>query len=223
MAAPLFEFHDDVVTVSRRDFYRRHAKRGFDVVAVLLMAPVVIPLLAVIFLLTMLDGAPPLYSQIRVGRAGQAFRCWKVRTMVPDADERLTRILASDPMAAAEWRLRQKLSHDPRITSVGRVLRKTSLDELPQLWNVLTGSMSLVGPRPFTPEQLNLYCCGHAGVGYFRVRPGITGPWQVGRRNLGTFAERAGYDAEYVNKMNFGTDAAILLRTVGVVLRATGA
>ena len=222
MAAPLFEFRDDIVVAPRPNIYASHGKRVFDVIFVLLTAPLVLPLIGAILALTALSGGRPLYSQNRVGRDGSLFRCWKVRTMVADADAALAAILAADPQLAGEWRRTQKLARDPRVTRLGALLRKTSLDELPQLWNVLAGTMSLVGPRPFLPEQEGMYLRGRRDADYFRMRPGITGLWQVSRRNRGSFVERAAYDTEYFGGLSLLTDAAILIRTVGVVLRATG-
>ena len=130
--------------------------------------------------------------------------------------------MREDPGLAREWQENQKLIHDPRVTKLGAVLRKTSLDELPQLWNVLLGEMSLVGPRPFLPEQRALYEAGHHRISYYHMRPGVTGLWQVGRRNRGSFSERALFDEDYSGQIGFLTDLSILCRTVGVVLRATG-
>ncbi|MEO0915135.1 MAG: sugar transferase, partial [Pseudomonadota bacterium] len=134
------------------------------------------------------------------------------------AKEKLEAHLAANPAARMEWNATQKLKNDPRITPLGRFLRKTSLDELAQLWNVLVGDMALVGPRPMMPEQVTLYP-GHA---YFQLRPGITGFWQISERNETSFSSRALYDSKYNAALSFGTDLAVLLRTVGVVVRATG-
>jgi lipopolysaccharide/colanic/teichoic acid biosynthesis glycosyltransferase len=143
---------------------------------------------------------------------------WKLRSMVAGADAALESYLASDPVARAEWDSTQKLKSDPRITRFGRVLRKSSLDELPQLWNVLLGDMSLVGPRPMMPSQQEIY----PGQAYYRLRPGITGPWQVSRRNESTFADRARFDEHYEETLSFKTDVGLLIGTVRVVMRATG-
>jgi len=172
---------------------------------------------------TWIAGGRPLYAQPRVGMNGRVFRCWKVRTMVRDADAVLQKMLAEDPEIAAEWAVKQKLSRDPRITWIGGILRKTSLDELPQVWNVLRGDMSLVGPRPFTPDQQDLYPRDALGrMPYLSLRPGITGLWQVSRRNEGSFAERAHYDGLYAASIGFLNDLRLIARTFGVVLRATG-
>jgi len=223
MAAPLFEFRDDVFVIPRpKKTYADDGKRLFDLALVLFMLPVVLPLMAVIVLITALCGGRPFYSQLRVGQDGQMFRCWKIRTMIPDADAALSRILGENQALADEWERTQKLAHDPRVTRFGAFLRKTSLDELPQLWNVVNGTMSIVGPRPFTPDQRGMYPGGLGRAEYYRMRPGITGLWQVSRRNRGSFAERAAYDTAYWVQIGPIMDLRILLRTVFVVLRGTG-
>jgi exopolysaccharide production protein ExoY len=198
--------------------YRRVLKRWVDIVLILLAAPFVIPVVAVLGFLVRRDGGSALYVQDRVGLDGRVFRLWKLRTMVVDADAALAAHLAADPAMRAEWQQTQKLKRDPRITAVGRLLRKTSLDELPQLWNVFRGDMSLVGPRPMMPEQRSLY----PGRAYYRMRPGLTGPWQISERNESTFAGRAEYDAAYAERMSLTTDLTIMFLTVWVVLRGTG-
>ncbi len=202
----------------RAGVYRAGLKRALDILAVLAAAPLVLVLVAMLALLVRRDGGPAFYVQMRVGRGGRLYRMWKLRSMVVDADLAMDRHLAACPAARAEWDAAQKLKDDPRVTAVGRLLRKTSLDELPQLWNVLVGDMSLVGPRPMMPSQRVLY----PGRAYFRLRPGITGPWQVAERNAGTFAARAGFDADYERDLSFATDTRLLFATVRVVLRATG-
>ncbi|MCI2401153.1 sugar transferase [Aliiroseovarius subalbicans] len=202
---------------SRRT-YRDCYKRILDVVFVLLSAPVALPLIGFMALLTARDGATPFYRQARVGKNGRVFGMWKIRTMVPNAEERLESHLAASPQTREEWDSTQKLKNDPRITSTGKFLRKSSLDELPQLWNVLTGDMSLVGPRPMMENQESLY----PGTAYYALRPGVTGSWQVSDRNETTFAGRAKFDTEYYYSLSLATDLKILARTVNVVLRATG-
>ena len=199
-------------------FYRRFLKRALDLVMALLLALIVLPLLFVFGLLIRLDGGPAFYSQPRVGHGGRIFRCWKLRTMQVDADRRLAELISTDPRAHAEWTTRQKLKNDPRITPLGRILRKTSLDELPQLWNVLRGDMSLVGPRPMLPNQTRLY----PGRAYYSLRPGVTGFWQISDRNETSFAARAAYDADYSRRLSFLTDMMVLLATAWVVVRGTG-
>jgi exopolysaccharide production protein ExoY len=202
-----------------RAVYLGGAKRGLDLALVLIAAPFLAPLLAALAALAAWDGGPALYGQARVGRGGRRFTCWKFRTMVPDAEARLAALLAADPDAAAEWARCQKLRRDPRVTRTGRWLRAASLDELPQLWNVLTGEMSLVGPRPMTPAQEPIY----PGTAYYRLRPGITGFWQVSERHEGAFAGRAVHDARYADEVSLATDLTLLWRTAAVVLRGGGA
>ncbi|SPH23541.1 putative sugar transferase EpsL [Defluviimonas aquaemixtae] len=222
MAAPMFEFRDFVAVEEPRSFYETHGKRAFDILVLIFVAPAAIGLLAVMIAAVWLTGGQPLYAQKRIGRDGRIFQCWKIRTMVCDADATLPQILRSDPKLAEEWLQTQKLARDPRVTRIGAILRRTSLDELPQLWNVLRGHMSIVGPRPFMPEQQGLYRMGHRSARYYQLRPGITGLWQVSRRNRCSFAERVEYDDAYAERVSAREDLRILGRTVGVVLRATG-
>lgn len=202
----------------RKGPYVAGLKRVLDLAVVLVALPFLVPFFLLVGALIAMDGHSPFFRQERVGMNGRRFHMWKFRTMVPDAEQHLNRYLASNSEARAEWDCKQKLADDPRITKLGRILRRTSVDELPQLINVLSGDMSLVGPRPMMPSQQALYP-GHA---YYRLRPGLTGLWQVSERHTSTFAERAIYDDSYESKLSFVTDANILARTVGVVLRATG-
>lgn len=198
--------------------YRSGLKRLFDIGLVLATAVVWLPMVAILAALISLDGSSPFYWSERVGRKGRVFRMLKLRTMVPEADKALERHLARNPGARLEWDRTQKLKRDPRITGLGRILRRSSLDELPQLWNVLIGDMSLVGPRPMMPSQRKLY----RGKAYYLMRPGITGAWQVSVRNESEFARRVDYDNAYYAALSFRTDLRILLATVRVVLSATG-
>ena len=198
--------------------YRNGIKRILDTLVILAAAPVVLPLVLVIAMLVALDGRNPFYAQQRIGRDGRVFRMWKLRTMVPDAHQMLEEYLKTNAEARIEWNTTQKLKKDPRITRIGALLRKTSVDELPQLWNVLWGDMSLVGPRPMMVEPRDLY----DGHGYFRCRPGITGLWQVSDRNDCRFCDRVHYDDRYAATVSFTGDLRIMLRTVGVMLRGTG-
>lgn len=198
--------------------YKSGLKRALDVTLILLTAPFVLPLIVLMALAVTRDGGSAFYTQLRVGRNGKVFRMWKLRSMVTDADAKLEAHLAANPEARAEWNLTQKLRNDPRITRLGRVLRKTSMDELPQLWNVLMGNMSLVGPRPMMVSQQALY----PGATYYTLRPGITGLWQTAGRNKTSFEARAEYDTAYGQNLTFRGDVAILFRTVSVVFRATG-
>ncbi len=200
------------------DPYRHALKRGFDVMVVVCAAPIVLPLIAILAAFVAVDGGSPFYAQDRVGKDRRVFRMWKLRSMVTDADARMETCLAADPDMRREWNETQKLKNDPRITAFGRVLRKCSLDELPQLWNVLRGDMSLVGPRPIMTAQQALY---PSNV-YYRMRPGITGYWQTSGRNDTSFAARATFDAAYERDLSFATDVQILARTVRTVLHGTG-
>lgn len=203
--------------VSRSDLYRHGGKRALDIALVVLGAPIVVPLIALVAFLVALDGAKPFYWQTRVGRHGRKFRMLKLRTMVPGADEALAELVREDPRLAEEWQVNQKLENDPRITPIGRFLRRVSLDELPQVWNVLLGDMSLVGPRPIMASQRDLY----DGSAYFEIRPGITGLWQVSARNEG-FLCRVDYDQRYHDGLSFWTDLRLLVQTAVVVARGTG-
>jgi exopolysaccharide production protein ExoY len=203
---------------AEQGFYRRFAKRALDVIAVLLSAPVVVPVVLILALLVAREGGRPFYSQFRVGKNGRPFRMWKLRTMVTDADARMTAYLDTNPQARAEWDLNQKLRVDPRITRFGQVLRKTSLDELPQLWNVFIGDMSLVGPRPMMLNQQVMY----PGKAYYVVRPGVTGLWQTTDRNQTSFEARAEFDTLYDESLSLATDLRIIFKTVGVVVKGTG-
>lgn len=202
----------------RVGLYELAFKRLFDICAVLMALPIVVPVIAVLAWMVHRHGGRAFYSQERVGRNGAIYRIWKLRSMVPDADKMLAAYLADNPAAAAEWETTQKLKNDPRITPIGHLLRKCSLDELPQLWNVLIGEMSLVGPRPMLPEQQEIY----PGRAYYTQRPGITGPWQVSERNESSFADRARFDTDYVANIGFVTDMRLLLSTVRVVVNGTG-
>ncbi len=221
LTVPMTDFSAAEPVRAAGNAYLTFGKRATDIAVVVLTAPIVLPLLALILLLTWAEGGKPLYVQRRIGRGGREFRCWKVRTMVQNADQVLADLIARDSAVAQEWAENQKLVNDPRITRFGRFLRRSSLDELPQLWNVLNGTMSLIGPRPFTPDQTALYGGGRE-TAYYRLRPGISGLWQVSRRNAGTFSERIAYDEEYGRQPSLTGDLAIIWRTFAVVLKATG-
>ena len=198
--------------------YRHFGKRLLDLTVCIIAAPFMIPVVALLALLVSLDGGRPFYRQERVGRKGRVYKMWKLRSMVNDADQILEAHLAANPQARAEWDKDQKLKSDPRITRIGRILRKCSFDELPQLWNVVRGDMSLVGPRPMMTSQKALY----PGEEYYKLLPGISGNWQVSDRNDSSFAERAIYDAAYDRNVSLREDLRILKATVGVVFKATG-
>lgn len=222
MSDTSFEAFVTVPPVMAAGLYRTRGKRVLDIALVVLALPVALPVLALAWALARIEGGTGLYGQPRIGRGGHVFLCWKIRTMCTDADARLARLIDADPAVAAEWTTTQKLRHDPRITRLGRILRRTSLDELPQLWNVLTGEMSLIGPRPFTPDQKALYDRMPNAAAYYELRPGLTGLWQVEGRGCSTFAERARFDDRYAATVSLTGDLQIILRTIGAVLRATG-
>ncbi|MXQ06420.1 sugar transferase [Alphaproteobacteria bacterium GH1-50] len=201
-----------------RGIYRAALKRVFDVTLVLLALPFVLPFLALVALAVATDGHSPIFAQERVGKDGRRFTLWKFRTMVPDAEEKLDRYLAENEAARREWTVKQKLTNDPRCTRFGLALRRTSIDELPQIFNVLVGDMSLVGPRPMMPSQQSMY----PGRAYYKLRPGITGLWQVSPRNQSDFADRAHYDDVYHARLSFPADAMILAKTLVAVVRGTG-
>lgn len=222
-----YVYTDDIaVAVAPLDtaekFYSRFGKRALDVAVVILISPVIVAMVLLICCICWLGGGPGFYSQARVGRGGDKFNCWKIRTMQKDADKVLQAYINSDPDVALEWQSKQKLDHDPRITKFGHFLRKTSLDELPQFWNVLIGDMSLIGPRPFTPDQQALYDGDKRRPAYYSLRPGISGLWQVKSRNTGAFRVRVAFDETYARDMTFRNDLTIAAQTIWVVLRATG-
>lgn len=206
----------------------RVIKRGFDILATSAIVILLLPLLAVISLCLMVEGGPIFFNQLRVGRDGRRFWCHKFRSMRPDAEDRLQDLLASDPAARMQWQKHQKLENDPRITRFGATLRKTSLDELPQLFNVLSGDMSLVGPRPIVAPEVPGYSSDRAyfdseEFGYYvSTRPGITGLWQVSGRASTTHQERVRLDRWYARNWSIWLDIAILLKTVRVVLLGRG-
>jgi undecaprenyl-phosphate galactose phosphotransferase len=180
-----------------------------------------IPIMTVIFVALMLSGGTPIFVQHRVGRNGELFRCYKFRSMVKDANRVLTDYLERHPQAQEEWNKTFKLSNDPRITWFGLLLRRTSMDELPQLINVLKGDMSLVGPRPIVPSEIERYA-DKIGA-YYSCRPGITGLWQISGRNLVAYQRRVRLDAIYARKQSLWLDVVILVRTVRVVISGVGA
>ncbi len=219
------EAHENNTSITRllldgraSKLYRDVCKRWVDVCLVVASAIIVVPLVLGLAAIVALDGANPFFRQKRLGRDGRVFTILKLRTMVPDAERALPDIIDGDPAAAREWRAHQKLRDDPRVTRIGAVLRRTSLDELPQLWNVLRGHMALVGPRPMMPDQSNLY----NGTAYYGLRPGITGLWQVSGRNGNTFASRAEFDERYASDLSLWLDLKMLVRTLVVVARGTG-
>ena len=192
----------------------RRMKRVLDLALACLVGVVALPVLAVLTLLVLVDsGRPVFYNDRRMGKDGKVFACMKFRTMVPDAETVLQECLREDPALREEYVRYHKLRNDPRITKIGRFLRKTSLDELPQLWNVLRGEMSLVGPRPYLPREST--DIGIAQGEILRVPPGVTGLWQVRGRNSTTFDDRVELDTYYVRNWSLWIDLIILTRTAG--------
>ncbi len=197
------------------------AKRLLDLAGASVMILLLFPLMLVVALAVCADGGPSLFAQQRLGRHGRLFKCLKFRTMVVHADQALRELLATDPAAAREWAETQKLRKDPRITRIGAFLRATSLDELPQLFNVLRGEMSLVGPRPIVRDEAPRY--GVDVQYYYAVRPGLTGLWQTSGRSELSYDQRVQLDVAYVRGLSMVKDVKILLKTVKVVLGRVGA
>jgi len=208
--------------VVRVDLSVEHAlKRIGDLIGVMVLSVVFSPVILLASIGSIVNGQSPFFRQQRVGRDGKLFDCLKFRTMVPNAEDVLEHLLAADPELRAEWDKNQKLKDDPRVTPLGRFLRASSLDELPQLWNVLKGEMSLVGPRPMMKDQQLLY--GRNIVAYMLVRPGMTGLWQVSGRNELGFRKRVALDVVYVRNQSLLLDTWIMLKTVWVVISRHGA
>jgi undecaprenyl-phosphate galactose phosphotransferase len=199
----------------------RVTKIMFDLAASCAALLVLAPLLVIISALVSLDGGPVLFGHTRIGARGRVFKCWKFRSMVVDSGAVLNRLLQENPAAAEEWARTHKLRHDPRVTWVGRLLRKTSLDELPQLLNVLRLDMSLVGPRPIVSLEIPKY--GEDIAYYYETRPGITGLWQVSGRSDTTYGQRVRLDTWYVKNWNLWQDLEILCRTIPAVISGRGA
>ena len=193
-------------------------KRALDILIVLVVIAMLFPLMIVIAAaIVITDRGSPIFSHSRLGYRGQSFPCFKFRTMVRDADLALAAHLAHDCEAAREWEETRKLRHDPRVTTLGRFLRKTSLDELPQLFNILCGDMSCVGPRPITTEELERY--GDFADVYLASRPGLSGLWQVSGRSNTDFPTRVSLDNQYVRTWSLLADILILVKTPFAVMR----
>jgi len=217
------------VSDSRRIIYKFDITRSLDgnvsrlidiavaATAILIVLPVIV---LICLAIALQDGGSPIFVHRRIGRGGRVFPCLKLRTMVQDSEDRLRRHLESDPAARAEWALDQKLRRDPRVTPLGLFLRKSSLDELPQLFNVVCGHMSLVGPRPIVPAEVERY--GRYMQFYCNVRPGITGLWQVSGRNDVSYRRRVAMDTIYSRTRWVGGDIWIMVRTVPAVFASKG-
>jgi exopolysaccharide production protein ExoY len=214
----------DVAAVARSiidSLYRPSVTRLADIavslIAIVLLAPL---LIVVAILVTATDAGPALFGHKRLGQGGRSFACLKFRTMVVDAEVRLAAHLAADPAARAEWETSQKLRHDPRVTVLGRFLRRTSIDELPQLINILRGEMSLVGPRPIVQAEVSRY--GRYINAYYSVKPGVTGLWQVTGRGESSYRRRVVLDLAYIRSRSVRLNFAIMFLTVPRVLFGAG-
>ncbi len=196
-------------------------KRSFDVLGSISIALVFLPVMIVVGIIIRLSGQPVVFSHQRVGRGRKLFPCYKFRTMRPDAEQVLQELIRSDPEVLREWRENHKLRDDPRVTKFGEFLRRSSVDELPQLWNVLKGDMSMVGPRPIVEDELERY--GNKAETYLSVRPGMTGLWQIMGRSNVKYSRRVSLDTWYVRRQNVFFDAWILIRTAIVVFKRIGA
>lgn len=200
----------------------RFAKRALDLAFTALIAPVIAIIVGFLALCIKLeDGGPAFYANERVGRGGKRFKTWKLRSMVTNGEQVLEKYLAEHPQEAQTWQVTQKLKHDPRLTRVGRIIRQTSLDELPQFWNVAVGEMSVVGPRPILERQIPLYGANYNL--YKQVRPGITGLWQISGRNKLSFTERAKLDKYVIQNWSVWLDLYILARTPSAIFTGDGA
>ena len=217
-----FITEEDVLRDARpiRDHHVRWGKAVFDTVMTICLAPLFCLALIPIILIVSLDRGPVFFGHTRIGKGGKPFKVLKIRTMVPDAEQRLAGYLAENPEAAQEWDETRKLKNDPRITRIGKFLRATSLDELPQVINVIRGDMSWVGPRPVVADELKKY--GPAAHVYLSMKPGVTGLWQVSNRNAESYEDRVDMDLRYARDMDPLTDLSIVLKTALVMVRKTG-
>ncbi len=212
---------------AQADLYKIHhplwsmLKRTVDIAGALVGFVVFLPAFILLMILIPLDGGPALYAQTRIGKNGKAFKCWKFRSMVPSADNVLQKILATNESLQEEWRETRKLAQDPRITKLGDFIRKTSLDEIPQFYNILRGEMSLIGPRPVTRAEMHHY--GVHAKTYQNVKPGLTGLWQVKGRNKLSYQKRVNLDVYYIRNWSLWLDIAIVLKTIYVVCTRRGA
>ncbi|MFK7875492.1 MAG: sugar transferase [Paracoccaceae bacterium] len=200
--------------------YTSGGKRVLDFILAILALPFVLPVIAILCVLVRRDGGPGFFGHTRIGQNGMRFRCWKIRTMRPNAEDYLAEYLRNSPEAAKEWEADHKLTHDPRITPLGNFLRRSSLDELPQLLNILRGEMSFVGPRPIVTAELAKY--GVYAESYISVKPGLTGLWQVSGRNEISYSERVQLDMDYIASQSLTQDLTIIAKTAQAVLARTG-
>lgn len=205
----------------RKSVYTLFGKRLLDLAIVLCAIIPVSLMVGVAYVLVRMNGGPGFYTQLRVGKDGKLFNCYKLRTMHVDAEERLKTLCTENPEIAAEWHKNQKLKNDPRIIRFGKFMRETSIDELPQVYNVLFGDMSIIGPRPFTPDQNEFYREA-GGSAYYQLKPGLTGLWQIKARGSSEFVTRVVYDNAYARTLSLKNDILIVRKTFAVVLARTG-
>lgn len=218
--SPSIDFHSSKASPKlddKDDLFIRSFDLTISIAMLFLLLPVFVIVLAII---SASSRGPAIFVQQRVGREGRAFPCFKFRTMVVDAEERLQKLLSESEDARIEWATDQKLRNDPRITAIGYFLRKTSLDELPQILNIVAGHMSIVGPRPIVASEIVKY--GHDYAAYCKVRPGLTGLWQISGRNDTSYAERVELDVRYVESRNLKLNIEICFKTVPALISARG-
>ena len=197
-------------------------KRFIDLFLLLISSPITIPVVLIVSLAIKISSPGPVfYGHKRTGRNGREFKCWKFRSMVIDADKQLEKILAENPQMRAEWEKDRKFTNDPRVTKIGKILRKTSIDEIPQFFNILTGEMSFIGPRPVTEPELKKY--GNKAEFILSVQPGLSGMWQISGRSDTGYEERVTLDSYYIQNWSVWLDIWIIIKTVYVVLRGKGA
>jgi Undecaprenyl-phosphate galactose phosphotransferase WbaP len=197
-------------------------KRCIDLLLLLISSPITIPVTVFIALIVKITSPGPIfYGHKRIGKNGREFKCWKFRSMVIDADKQLEKILAENPEMRAEWEKDRKFTNDPRVTKIGKILRKTSIDEIPQFFNILTGEMSFIGPRPVTEPELAKY--GKKSDFILSVQPGLSGMWQISGRSDTGYEERVTLDSYYIQNWSVWLDIWIIIKTVYVVLRGKGA
>lgn len=215
------EPNNDRRIVSRPHVVGRASKRAVDIVMATTALVLLSPLMLIVALIVKLsDRGPVFYSHTRIGYGGAAFGCLKFRTMKTDAAAQLAELLRANPSARAEWETTRKLKNDPRITAVGDILRKSSIDELPQLINILRGEMSVVGPRPVTAEELARY--GEHVTSYMAARPGLTGQWQTSGRNDVSYEYRVALDVQYISDWSLTRDFIIIAKTVPALFSQRG-
>jgi exopolysaccharide production protein ExoY len=225
--------HELAVSGASADPQQRHEKpapsmrtslviiRNLDIILSGLALLFLLPVMVVLAIVTWVgDPGPIFFGHVRIGKNGRSFRCFKFRTMVTDAEQRLTHLLQTDPVARADWERDRKLTNDPRITGIGRFMRKSSLDELPQLWNVICGEMSLIGPRPIVQAEVPRY--GRYIADYMATRPGISGLWQISGRNDVSYRRRVALDVAFARSQSLKLYLRILVLTVPAVLFQRG-